>query len=136
MPPRPRNAQSGNEPQDDKDQDVLRATRAQVRAPFLRRTSGRSSPSGPGADAPAGPENGSTDDRDDPRRVAHEILGQAHAVVVRAYDPIVLDEWSLQDLRAEGIGAGLDAVEALRRDDGDQGRRAPAEPPSRTGAVQ
>ena len=39
------------------------------------------------------------DDGDDPRRVAHELLGQAHAVLVIATRDDVLQHWCPEDLR-------------------------------------
>lgn len=39
------------------------------------------------------------DDGDDPRRVAHELLGQAHAVLVLATRDDVLQYWCPEDLR-------------------------------------
>jgi hypothetical protein len=40
-----------------------------------------------------------TDDSDDPRRVAHELLGQAHAVLVIATRDAVMQYWCPEDLR-------------------------------------
>ena len=42
---------------------------------------------------PGGQSPSSTDDGDDPRRVAHELLAQAHAVLTIAVRDDVLREW-------------------------------------------
>ena len=49
-----------------------------------------------GEQPPAGGEQ--EDENDDPRRVAHELLGQAHAVLVIATRDEVLQYWCPQDL--------------------------------------
>ena len=53
---------------------------------------------GQGAGQPPG-EGEQEDDNDDPRRVAHELLGQAHAVLVIATRDEVLPYWCPQDLQ-------------------------------------
>jgi hypothetical protein len=46
------------------------------------------------------------DDRDDPRRVAHELVGQAHAVlVVATRDSEVLETWCPEHLRRSFLDA-------------------------------
>jgi hypothetical protein len=48
---------------------------------------------------PAAPEGPGADDVDDPRRVAHELLGQAHAVLTIAARDEVLRQWCREELR-------------------------------------
>jgi hypothetical protein len=66
---------------------------------------------GAGGDGGEHPEaaDQQADDGDDPRRVAHELLGQAHAVLVIATRDGVIEYWCPEDLR----GSFLDARDPL-----------------------
>lgn len=58
-----------------------------------------------GAPPPASPPSPAPEDGDDPRRVAHEIVGQAHAVLVIAHRDDVLEHWCPADLRVAVLDA-------------------------------
>ncbi|MGR6320722.1 hypothetical protein Q2K19_22185 [Micromonospora soli] len=42
---------------------------------------------------------------DDPRRVAHELVGQAHAVLVLAYRDAAIELWCVPELRESAVAA-------------------------------
>jgi hypothetical protein len=81
----------------------------------------------PGTDEPPAVQESSVDDEDDPRRVAHELLGQAHAVLTIAVRKEVLPTWCPPELRpsveettakiATAVGEGQAAIASGRHDE-------------------
>jgi hypothetical protein len=74
-----------------------------------------------GADAGEPPDintlglDAGAEDSEDPRRVAHELLGQAHAVLAIAADERVLKVWCPAELRDAVRAAHADLAEAIGR---------------------
>jgi hypothetical protein len=70
---------------------------------------------GPPGTSPPGEQTGSEDvpDGDEPRRVAHELLGQSHAVFLLALRPDVLPLWCPPDLLPSVVQTSADIVAAV-----------------------
>jgi hypothetical protein len=79
---------------------------------------GDPSPAGAGGDPPEdgilGPDEGA-EDGEDPRRAAHEMLGQAHAVLSIAADEDVLPLWCPVELRPSVRATQADLALAIGR---------------------
>jgi hypothetical protein len=105
MPPPPRKATGDGVPASDAAMANLTEQIGRL-AEQIAALGGRKPPNDPeGTDYVA-------DDADDPRRVAHELLGQSHAVFLLALRPDVLGLWCPGELQSAVLGTKAEIVEA------------------------